>query len=91
MFSMISNGLAGMLASQRAVDVSGAHIAGMSARVQPAQGTASPSAIVTLSAGAADYAREAVDSISAKEGFQLSAETVKVADQLLGTLVNLKA
>lgn len=95
MFTSLSNGLSGMLTNQRALDVSTSRIAGMSAGIQSAPArtapAASPSTQVSLSPAGVDYAMEAVNSLTAKNGFQISADVVKTADQMLGTLVNLKA
>jgi len=96
MFSVLSNGLSGMLANQRALDTAIGHIAGMGAdnaqaSRSTAQAAASPSTRVSLSPAARDYAQEAVKSLAAKDGFQISAQVVKVADQMLGTLINVKA
>ena len=83
-----------MLANQQALDVSSSRIAGMGAAAQPASASivaASPSTKVSLSPAAVDYATEAVNSITAKNGFEMSAAAVKTADQMLGTLINIKA
>ena len=89
MFTALSNGLSGMLANQQALDVSAGRIAGIGATTQVASASggaaASPSSKVTLSPAAVDYSTEAVNSIVAKNGFEMSADSVKTADQMLGT------
>lgn len=90
MFSAITNGLSGMLANQRALDTATGNIASMGAGAGVGQLGASPSTVVSLSPEAMDYAREAVNSISARHGFEMSADVVKTADQMLGTLLDMK-
>ncbi len=117
----LNNGLSGMLANQRAVDISAHNTANASTNgFQPSRAkfseqakggvevSPSPSTKVSLStpagsAGSAsggtsattasgtDYATEAVNSLTYKLGFDMSAKVVKTSDQMLGTLVNIKA
>ena len=121
MISALNNGLSGMLANQRALDISANNTANASTNgFQPArakfsergnggvQASVAPSTRVSLSTPAAssssasggvsastpsgtDYATEAVNSLSYKLGFDMSAKIVKTSDQMLGTLVNIKA
>lgn len=121
MISALNNGLSGMVANQRALDMSAHNTANASTNgFQPAkakfseqanggvQASPRPSTKVSLSGAApssgspssgtsastpsgTDYATEAVNSLTYKLGFDMSAKVVKTSDQMLGTLVNIKA
>ncbi len=95
MFPTLNNGLAGLSANQQALDVASSRIAqaGMSqANLNTGAPSAPPSTVVSLSgATPPDYATETVNSIAAKNGFMASARVIKVADEMLDTMVNLQS
>jgi flagellar basal-body rod protein FlgC len=93
----LSSGLAGMLSSQRALDVSANNIANASTPGYKAErvGVTQPSSDTVTLTGASDngtdLATEIVSQISSKASFDASAKVVKTADEVLGTLIDIKA
>ncbi|MFC4160765.1 flagellar basal body rod C-terminal domain-containing protein [Chitinimonas lacunae] len=73
--SGLGAGLSGMQHFQRGLEVSASRIAGWTP--QETQG--------------ADLASETVQSLVNKTGFQASAQMVKTADDMLGTLIDIRA
>ena len=103
--SALGSGLSGLLGYQTALDSSAHNIANASTGgFTPEQASFNENAtggvIVSLSRGAdtapsnpsgTDLTTEMVHSIQYQAGFDINAQVVKTADQVLGTLVNIKA
>lgn len=99
--SALGAGLSGMRSYQRALDVSANNIANTNTvnyaaqRVGFQQGASGGVEAVNLSAGndaaAPDLASDIVDQLSFKNGYQLSAKIVQTADDMLGTLIDIRA
>ena len=99
--SALGAGLSGMRSYQRALDISANNMVRATAPNDIApdlgaqQGAGGGVGAVTLSAGnkagAPDLATGIVDQLTAKNGYQLSAKVVQAADEMLGTLIDIRA
>ena len=103
--SALGAGLSGLYANQQALDVEGNNVANMATenfRAQKAVFSASGPAGsgVTLSAqgrelaaaeGGTDVAASMTNSMLYKAGFQMSAKVIQMADQRIGTLIDISA
>ncbi|MFZ6658246.1 flagellar basal body rod C-terminal domain-containing protein [Undibacterium sp. TJN19] len=104
--SALSSGLSGLQAYSRALDSSGHNVANantngfvpqqVSFQEQPAGGvianiSKAGSSLSASDASGTDLNSEVVQSIQYKAGFELSAKIVKTSDELLGTLIDIKA
>ncbi len=103
--SALGAGLSGMYANQQALDVEAGNVANVNtANYQPKSAVfkeSSPAGSgVTLSAqgrgmaaaeGGTDLAKSMTDSLVYKAGFDMSAKVIKMADERMGTLINIRA
>lgn len=104
--SALNSGLSGMKAFQRALDSSAHNVANASTagfvpqqisfQESPAGGvnttiSKAGSSASDDSVSGTDLTSEIVQSIQYKAGFDLSAKLVKTSDEILGTLIDLKA
>ncbi|PXX46601.1 flagellar basal body rod C-terminal domain-containing protein [Undibacterium pigrum] len=104
--SALSSGLSGLKAYSTALDSSGHNVANASTagfipqqasfQEQPAGGVIANiskegSSLASQELSGTDLANEIVQSLQFKLGFDLSAKVVKTADEVLGTLIDIKA
>jgi flagellar hook protein FlgE len=102
--SVISSGLSGLESNQRALDISARNIAAGTLQSQGAayQDQAGDGNNVTISAqgralagsgsgSSTDLATEITNSLIYKASFDLSAKLVKVGDETLGSLIDIRA
>ena len=103
--SALSSGLSGMIGYQTALDsgthnIANANTGGFSPEQASFNENATGGVVVNLNHAAdsapsdpsgTDLANEMVNSIQYQAGFDINAQMVKTADQVLGTLVNIKA
>ncbi|MFZ6778455.1 flagellar basal body rod C-terminal domain-containing protein [Undibacterium sp. Ji83W] len=104
--SALNSGLSGLKAYTRALDSSGHNVANASTsgfvpqqvsfQEQPAGGVIANisregSSLASQELSGTDLTSEIVQSLQFKTGFDLSAKIIKTADELLGTLIDIKA
>ena len=103
--SALGAGLSGMYANQQALDVEAGNVANMNtANYQPKKAAFSESSTagsgVTLSVqgrdmaaaeGGVDLAASITNSLVYKAGFDMSAQVIKMADERMGTLIDIRA
>ena len=102
--SAINTGLSGLKAYERALDSSAHNIANTSTTNFSPENTSfqetnnggvianiSREGLAASTANGTDLNNETVKSLEYKAGFDISAKLVKTADEVLGTLINIKA
>jgi flagellar hook protein FlgE len=99
--STISSGLAGLESNQRALDISARNIAAETLQTQSTDQAGGANNVTISAQGRAlagsgsgsstDLATEITNSLIYKASFDLSAKLVKVGDETLGSLIDIRA